>query len=69
MVKSGSWLPGKLHYYRRDAKAKVTVWASAEMVQSMDQGNAYLNTLNENVIPQMTENFNHQVQDGHFLRV
>ena len=70
--------PPDFHYYRRDARAKVTVWMGIcgngsvlgpFFFDGNVDGNAYLNMLNENIIPQMIENFNHQFQDGHFLRL
>ena len=68
----------EFHFVRREERAKVTVWmgicGNGSILgpfffnRNVD-GNAYLVMLNENIIPQLTEIFNNQFQNGHFLRL
>lgn len=71
-------VPPEFHYVRSNERVKVTVWmgicGNGSILgpfffnRNVD-GDAYLDMLNENIIPQLIEIFNHQFQDGHFLRL
>jgi hypothetical protein len=69
--------PPDFHYYRHNARVKVTVWMGIYGNGSVlgpfffdgnVDGNAYLNMLNENIILQMMENFNHPISRWSFSK-
>lgn len=70
--------PPDFHFDRNDAREKLTVWAglcgNGDMVgpflfnQNVN-GQAYLNLLNEDVIPELVRIFGNQYQNGNFQRL
>ena len=75
--------PPDFHYVRREARGKVTAWMgicgngsipgpffpSTIPINQNVEGNAYLDMLNENIMPQLTDIFDNQFQNGRFLRL
>ena len=71
-------VPPNFNYERRDERSKITVWMGIcgngallgpFFFARNVNGNAYLEVLNDNIIPQLIELLDNQFQEGHFQRL